>query len=54
MYSIALICTLLYTTHLLSSSLNQGLQLEQRKLQSDYDKLKAEELEKDEQLQKLV
>uniref|UniRef100_A0A673X6J5 Kinesin-like protein n=1 Tax=Salmo trutta TaxID=8032 RepID=A0A673X6J5_SALTR len=34
--------------------LNQGLQLEQRKLQSDYDKLKAEELEKDEQLQKLV
>uniref|UniRef100_A0A4W5KXY8 Kinesin-like protein n=1 Tax=Hucho hucho TaxID=62062 RepID=A0A4W5KXY8_9TELE len=30
--------------------LNQGLQLEQRKLQSDYDKLKAEELEKDEQL----
>ncbi|XP_055734515.1 kinesin heavy chain [Salvelinus fontinalis] len=34
--------------------LNQGLQLEQRKLQSDNDKLKAEELEKDEQLQKLV
>uniref|UniRef100_A0A4W5KXX1 Kinesin-like protein n=1 Tax=Hucho hucho TaxID=62062 RepID=A0A4W5KXX1_9TELE len=34
--------------------LNQGLQLEQRKLQSDYDKLKAEELEKDEQLQKFV
>ncbi|CAB1328584.1 unnamed protein product, partial [Coregonus sp. 'balchen'] len=34
--------------------LNQGLQLEQRKLQSDYDKLKAEELEKDEKLQKLV
>nr|XP_046219061.1 kinesin heavy chain [Oncorhynchus gorbuscha] len=34
--------------------LNQGLQLEQSKLQSDNDKLKAEELEKDEQLQKLV
>ncbi|KAK6315397.1 hypothetical protein J4Q44_G00149260 [Coregonus suidteri] len=34
--------------------LNQGLQLEQRKLQSDYDKLKAEEQEKDEKLQKLV
>eukprot|EP00063_Salmo_salar_P046139 XP_014020974.1 PREDICTED: kinesin heavy chain isoform 5C-like [Salmo salar] len=34
--------------------LNQGLQLEQRKLQSDYDKLKAEEQQKDEQLQKLV
>uniref|UniRef100_A0A8C8DCY5 Kinesin-like protein n=1 Tax=Oncorhynchus tshawytscha TaxID=74940 RepID=A0A8C8DCY5_ONCTS len=34
--------------------LNQGLQLEQSKLQSDNDKLKSEELEKDEQLQKLV
>uniref|UniRef100_A0AAZ3RHT2 Kinesin-like protein n=1 Tax=Oncorhynchus tshawytscha TaxID=74940 RepID=A0AAZ3RHT2_ONCTS len=30
--------------------LNQGLQLEQSKLQSDNDKLKSEELEKDEQL----
>uniref|UniRef100_A0A6Q2YUN3 Kinesin-like protein n=1 Tax=Esox lucius TaxID=8010 RepID=A0A6Q2YUN3_ESOLU len=34
--------------------LNQGLQLEHRKMQSDYDKLKAEEQEKEEKLQKLV
>ncbi|XP_064182755.1 kinesin heavy chain [Anguilla rostrata] len=33
---------------------NQGLQLEQKKLVSDLDKLKAEEQEKDVQLQKLI
>ncbi|XP_036430851.1 kinesin heavy chain [Colossoma macropomum] len=34
--------------------LNQALQLEQKKLLSDYDKLKEQEREKDEKLQKLV
>uniref|UniRef100_A0AAR2JU99 Kinesin-like protein n=1 Tax=Pygocentrus nattereri TaxID=42514 RepID=A0AAR2JU99_PYGNA len=34
--------------------LNQALQLEQEKLLSDYDKLKEQEQEKDEKLQKLV
>ncbi|KAM4609395.1 kinesin heavy chain [Polymixia lowei] len=34
--------------------LNQALQLEQRKLQGDYDKLKAEDQEKDLKLQKMV
>ncbi|XP_066542419.1 kinesin heavy chain [Hoplias malabaricus] len=34
--------------------LNQALQLEQKKLLSDYNKLKEEEREKDEKLQKLV
>ncbi|XP_030643398.1 kinesin heavy chain-like [Chanos chanos] len=34
--------------------LNQALQLEQKKLISDYDKLKQEEQEKDERLQKLI
>ena len=35
-------------------SLNQGLQLEQEKMHSDYDKLKAEEQEKERRLQKLM
>ncbi|KAG9349131.1 hypothetical protein JZ751_029451 [Albula glossodonta] len=34
--------------------MNQGLQLEQKKLMSDYEKLKDEEQEKDAQLQKLA
>ncbi|KAJ8393758.1 hypothetical protein AAFF_G00056730 [Aldrovandia affinis] len=34
--------------------LNQGLQLERRKLMSDYDRLKVEDQEKDTQLQKLI
>lgn len=36
------------------SSLNEALQLEQKKLVSDYDKLKQQEREKDEKLQKLM
>ncbi|KAM8872276.1 kinesin heavy chain-like isoform 1-T1 [Synchiropus picturatus] len=36
------------------SDLNQGLVLEQRRLMSDYDKLKAEEQEKDAKLQRLM
>lgn len=39
---------------LFSHSLNQGLLLEQERLLSDYDKLKAEEQEKDAKLQKLM
>ena len=35
-------------------SLNQGLLLEQQRLMSDYDKLKAEEQEKDAKLQRLT
>lgn len=35
-------------------SMNQSLQLEQKKLLSDYDKLRDEEQEKDEKLQKLM
>lgn len=35
-------------------SINQSLQLEQKKLLSDYDKLKEKEQEKDEKLQKLM
>lgn len=38
----------------LSLSLNQGLLLEQGRLRSDYDKLKAEEQEKDAKLQRLM
>ncbi|KAK2850438.1 hypothetical protein Q7C36_009221 [Tachysurus vachellii] len=34
--------------------MNQSLQLEQKKLMSDYDKLRQEEQEKDEKLQKLI
>ncbi|MCJ8732218.1 hypothetical protein PDJAM_G00208810 [Pangasius djambal] len=34
--------------------MNQSLQLEQKKLMSDYDKLKEEEQEKDKKLQKLI
>lgn len=47
---------LLFISPLLSSclSLNQGLLLEQERLMSDYDKLKAEEQEKDGKLQKLM
>ena len=37
-----------------SPSLNQGLLLEQERLMSDYDKVKAEEQEKDAKLQKLM
>lgn len=37
-----------------SVSLNQGLLLEQERLMSDYDKVKAEEQEKDAKLQKLM
>ncbi|XP_045904431.1 kinesin heavy chain-like [Micropterus dolomieu] len=36
------------------TDLNQGLLLEQQRLMSDYDKLKAEEQEKDAKLQKLI
>uniref|UniRef100_A0A8C4EFE1 Kinesin-like protein n=1 Tax=Dicentrarchus labrax TaxID=13489 RepID=A0A8C4EFE1_DICLA len=36
------------------SDLNQGLLLEQERLMTDYDKLKAEEQEKDAKLQKLI
>ncbi|TMS11622.1 Kinesin heavy chain isoform 5C [Larimichthys crocea] len=36
------------------TDLNQGLLLEQERLMSDYDKLKAEEQEKDAKLQKLI
>ncbi|XP_071771355.2 kinesin heavy chain-like [Centroberyx gerrardi] len=36
------------------TDLNQGLLLEQERLMSDYDKLKAEEQEKDSKLQKLI
>lgn len=39
---------------LVVSSLNQGLLLEQERLMSDYDKVKAEEQEKDTKLQKLM
>lgn len=39
---------------LVLSSLNQGLLLEQERLMSDYDKVKAEEQEKDTKLQKLM
>ena len=38
----------------LCPSLNQGLQLEQEKMHADYDKLKAEEQEKERRLQKLM
>lgn len=36
-----------------SFSVNQALQLENRKLQSDFDKLKTEDHNKDQKLQKL-
>lgn len=35
-------------------SVNQALQLENRKLQSDYDKLRAEDQNKGQKLQKLM
>lgn len=41
-------------TMFLPLSMNQSLQLEQKKLLSDYDKLRDEEQEKDEKLQKLM
>lgn len=37
-----------------SFSVNQALQLENRKLQSDLDKLRAEDQNKDQKLQKLM
>lgn len=37
-----------------SPSLNQELLLEQERLMADYDKMKAEEQEKDAKLQKLI
>lgn len=36
------------------SSVNQALQLENRKLQSDFDKLRVEDHNKDQKLQKLL
>ena len=44
----------LFLFFLSSPSLNQGLLLEQERLMSDYDKVKAEEQEKDAKLQKLM
>lgn len=38
----------------ISSSVSQALQLENRKLQADLDKLRAEEQKKDQKLQKLL
>lgn len=45
---------LTYLNYAMSSSLNQGLLLEQERLASDYEKLKAEDQEKDSKLQNLM